>query len=89
MFKIDDIVITPNDMPGIVTGVLENGMKYMVSEMPKISETELAILKSQDVEYIQAEVNQYTINQLRIPTPEEQERLSGFLQSGATLPSVH
>lgn len=30
MFKLDDIVITPNEMPAVVTQILNNGIRYIV-----------------------------------------------------------
>lgn len=35
MFKINDVVISPNDMPAIIVEVYDNGMSYFVNEMPK------------------------------------------------------
>lgn len=87
MFKIDDVVITPNEMPAVITEVLNNGFSYEVAEMPKLTNEVLAVLIED--EGIPSIDKIYSIDELRIPTKEEQERLNFLVASGANFPVVN
>lgn len=89
MFKLDDVVITPNEMPAIVTQVLDNGMRYIVSEMPKLTIEEVQERTIAGQQFIPSVENNYSYEELRIPTVEEQKQLNFLLDMGATFPIVH
>lgn len=84
MFKINDVVITPNEMPAIIVEVYGNGMSYVVDEMPNPSQNEL---KTMD-EFASIE-NTYSHEQLRIPTQDEQKRLDFLIEGGCTFPTMN
>lgn len=89
MFKLDDIVITPNEMPAVVTQILNNGIRYIVSEMPKLTIEEVQERKRAGQQFIPSVENNYSYEELRIPTVEEQELLTFLLDLGAAFPIVH
>ena len=89
MFKIDDVVITPNEMPAVITEVLNNGLSYEVAEMPKLTEDQVKNFLLSGNQFIESESNTYSINELRIPTEQEQESLKNVFARGANMPSVH
>lgn len=84
MFKENDIVITPNEMPAIIVEVLIHSMSYVVDEMPHPSENELKTMNT----FASIE-NTYSHEQLRIPTKDEQNRLSFLVKGGCTFPTVN
>lgn len=88
MFKIDDIVITPNKMPAIITDVLNNGFCYVVAEMPKLTNDEV-LAKLIVNEGIPSVENIYSIDELKIPTKEERDRLAWLAKDGANFPVVN
>ena len=89
MFKLDDIVITPNEIPAVVTQILNNGIRYIVNEMPKLTIEEVQERKRAGQQFIPAVENNYSYEELRIPTVEEQELLTFLLDLGAAFPIVH
>lgn len=89
MYKIDDIVITPNEMPAVVTLVLDNGLKYKVAEMPKLSDEDINKVKMGFDECLDSVINEYSIDELRIPNDDEQARLAWLRDDGANFPVVN
>lgn len=90
MFKINDVVISPNDMPAIIVEVYDNGMSYFVNEMPKPSLEELEDMKKHSSESeLESLEFTYKHDELKIPNDKQKDSLDFLIKAGYTFPTVN
>ena len=93
MFKVDDIVITPKNAPAVINQVLNNGLDYLVDEMPLIDMWEAAKLIASGVTELPSNEVKYNFVDLKSPTFNDIELqkdiFKNLFKSGYTLPIIN
>lgn len=93
MFKVNDIVITPLGVPGIIYEVINQGNEFLVDEMPILSDDQIKAIEIGMIteESMEGVMKNYKFSELRSPT-EEEKRISvitDLIESGCTFVTAH
>lgn len=93
MFKINNIVITPLGVPGIICEVKNQGAEFLVDEMPILTEAEIkaTLIGTISNESVEGVMKNYKLSELRSPTEDEKKTtiMSDLIEAGCTFATVH
>jgi hypothetical protein len=93
MFKVDNVVITPLGVPGIICEVINQGNEFLVNEMPILSEAEIKAIEIGMItdESMEGVMKNYKFSELRSPTEDEKKIsvIADLIESGCTFATAH